>query len=100
MSKHRIQALAVATILLLTGPVGIGFASAQGCLSQAEARQAVQNGEAMSLSQIHGSLPGEVISAQLCRGGGGLVYIVNVLGEGGQVKRLQVDAQSGAIAGR
>ncbi len=93
------------TLLLRTATVAIGLllpgaALAQGCLSQGEARQAVQNGEAVSLSQIRGNLPGDVVSAQLCRGGGALVYVVNVLGAGGKVERLQIDAQSGAILGR
>ncbi|MCX5479238.1 hypothetical protein OSH08_09495 [Kaistia geumhonensis] len=89
-------------LLLLIAVIGLlqpGTAFAQGCLSQAEARQAVQNGEAISLSQVRGSLPGDVVSAQLCRGGGGLVYVVNVLGEGGKVQRLTIDARSGAVAG-
>jgi len=72
---------------------------AEGCLSQGEARQAVQSGEAVSLSQLRAGIPGEVLSAQLCRSGGGLVYVVSVLGEGGEVKRLQVDARSGAVSG-
>ncbi len=59
----------------------------------------MQNGEAISLSQVRGSLPGDVVSAQLCRGGGGLVYVVNVLGAGGKVQRITIDAQSGAVAG-
>ncbi len=93
------------TLLLRTATVAIGLllpgaALSQGCLSQGEARQAVQNGEAVSLSQLRGNLPGDVVSAQLCRGGGALVYVVNVLGAGGKVERLQIDAQSGAIVGR
>ena len=75
-------------------------ARADACLSQAEARQAVANGQAVSLSQIRAGLPGEVVSAALCSGSGGLVYVVNVLGAGGKVERITIDAQSGAIAGR
>lgn len=78
---------------------GAGGALAQGCLSQGEARQAVQSGEAVSLSQLRGRIDGDVVSAQLCRSGGGLVYVVSVLGHDGGVKRLQVDARSGAISG-
>jgi uncharacterized membrane protein YkoI len=96
MSKHFNRAVATALCLVLSGT----GAMAQGCLSQGEARQAVASGEAVSLSQIRAGIPGEVLAAQLCRGGGGLVYVVNVLGEGGQVKRLQVDARSGAVYGQ
>ncbi|SHE61000.1 hypothetical protein SAMN02745157_0551 [Kaistia soli DSM 19436] len=97
MVTLRISAVLFATALALSGT---GTALAQGCLSPGEARQAVQNGEAISLSQVRGNLPGDVVSAQLCHGGGGLVYVVNVLGAGGKVERLQIDARSGAIAGR
>ncbi len=86
-------------LLVVIGLFLPGTALAQGCLSQSEARQAVQNGEAISLSQVRGSLPGDVVSAQLCRGGGGLVYVVNVLGAGGKVQRITIDAQSCAVAG-
>ncbi|MCX5493093.1 hypothetical protein OSH11_00085 [Kaistia dalseonensis] len=99
MSKHFTTILSLATALVLAGLGGIDTARAQGCLSQGEARQAVQSGEAVSLSQIRGGIPGEVVSAQLCRAGGGLVYVVSVLGHDGGVKRLQVDARSGAISG-
>ncbi|MBZ9935013.1 hypothetical protein LB518_01800 [Mesorhizobium sp. BR1-1-16] len=98
MFTHRISAVLLVAALALSG-MG-GAARAQGCLSPGEARQAVQNGEAISLSQVRGNLPGDVVSAQLCHGGGGLVYVVNVLGAGGKVERLQIDARSGAIAGR
>jgi len=94
MISPRLSPLLVVIGLLLPGT-----ALAQGCLSQSEARQAVQSGEAISLSQVRGSLPGDVVSAQLCRGGGGLVYVVNVLGEGGKVQRITIDARSGAVAG-
>lgn len=97
MVTPRISAVLLATALAISGT---GGARAQGCLSPGEARQAVQNGDAISLSQVRGNLPGDVVSAQLCHGGGGLVYVVNVLGAGGKVERLQIDARSGAIAGR
>lgn len=89
----------LSSLILVIGLLLPGTALAQGCLSQSEARQAVQSGEAISLSQVRGSLPGDVVSAQLCRGGGGLVYVVNVLGEGGKVQRITIDARSGAVAG-
>jgi hypothetical protein len=95
MSKHFLITAMAAFLLVLPGLP----AHAQGCLSQGEARQAVQSGQALSLSQLRGGISGEVLSAQLCRVGGALVYVVSVLGDGGQVKRLQVDARSGAVSG-
>ncbi|MCX5512109.1 hypothetical protein C3941_08565 [Kaistia algarum] len=95
MSKPFLKAAAILCCLAsMSQP-----AFADGCLSQSEARQAVQSGQAVSLSQLRSGIPGEVLSAQLCRSGGGLVYVVSVLADGGAVKRLRVDAQSGAVSG-
>ncbi len=79
-------------------------ASAQGCLSSKEARSAVQNGQAVSLSKmvkrIQQATGGEILpTPQLCNSGGQLVYIVKVLRPDGQVETLTVDAGSGAISG-
>lgn len=95
MSKPLIRTVAAVVVLLLSGLPSL----ADGCLSQGEARQAVQSGQAVTFSQLRGGIPGEVLSAQLCNSGGRLVYLVNVLVDGGQVKRLRVDAQSGAVSG-
>ena len=105
MSKNFIAILFLAAAFVWFGSPQYGPTAAYGqaCLSQGEARQAVQRGDAISLSQIRGSLAsvgGEVVSAQLCRAGNRLVYIVNVLGQGGEVKRVRVDARSGSIMGR
>ena len=67
------------------------------CLSGAEARQAVQNGQARSLASVTGGLGGEVVKAQLCRQGGRLVYVIGVLQSNGQVVRRTVDARSGQV---
>ena len=96
MSLTLIRAAGAALVLLLATALPAG---ADGCLSQGEARQAVQSGQAVSLSRLRGGIPGEVLSAQLCRSGGALVYVVSVLGDGGQVRRLTVDAMSGAVSG-
>jgi hypothetical protein len=91
--------------LSLTGPAGHGAppAAAQSCLSQGEVQAAVQSGQAVSLANFLGTIKaatggGEVLSSpMLCNVGGQLVYVVNVL-SGGQVTRLHVNAQTGAIS--
>ena len=93
--------------LLLAAALGFGAAApvpalADGCLSQSEVRAAVQSGQAIPLSsvigQIRATVSGEILSSpMLCDYGGRLVYLVNVLA-GGQVTRLQVDAQTGSIS--
>jgi uncharacterized membrane protein YkoI len=79
-------------------------ALAGDCLSASEIRAAAQSGEAVPLSRIIGQIRaaagGEVLSSpQLCRRGGQLVYLVNVLGSDGQIQRLTVDARTGSVAG-
>jgi uncharacterized membrane protein YkoI len=101
--RTALTALSLATAVLLAGPevIGASPASAQACLSQSDVRAAVDSGRAIPLSsvlgQIRATVGGEVLSSSLCDYGGQLVYLVNVL-SGGQVTRLTVDAQSGAIS--
>jgi uncharacterized membrane protein YkoI len=103
MIRNTLSALLLVAALLLVGPAVIAPspASAQACLSQSDVRAAVQSGRAIPLSgllgQIRATVGGEVLSSSLCDYGGRLMYLVNVL-SGGQVTRLTVDAQSGAIS--
>ncbi len=77
---------------------------AADCLSAGEIRAAVKNGEAVPLSRVIGQIRaaagGEILSSpQLCRVGGQLVYLVNVLGSDGQIQRLTIEARTGGISG-
>jgi hypothetical protein len=78
-----------------------GLAQAEGCLGPDAARVEVQNGAAQPFSRFRGQVAaqtgGEVLSADLCRSNGRLVYQVSVLVGGRQVVNLTVDAQSGTI---
>jgi hypothetical protein len=67
------------------------------CLSSAEARAAVDGGQAVPLHVIASGLGGEVVKAQLCRSGGRLVYVVGVLQQNGQVVRRTIDARTGQV---
>jgi hypothetical protein len=102
MTRRILSAFLFATALALGTAAGPGAASA-GCLSQAEVLAAVQNSQALKLSsflgQIRAAVPGGEIQGipALCDYGGRLVYQVNVL-SGGQVTRVTVDAQTGAIS--
>jgi hypothetical protein len=83
---------------LAPGPV---LAQAQGCLGPDAARVEVQSGAAAPFSQFRGQIAGqaggEVLSADLCRMNGRLVYLVSVLVGGRSVVNLTVDAQFGTI---
>lgn len=77
--------------------------AAQACLSPDEAREAVSRGEAMPFSSIAQRLTseygGQIVKADLCPGGGGLVYRVTVIGRNGEVHTPIVDAASGQTVG-
>ena len=105
MTRRILTALSLAAALTLTGFTGSGVvpAAAQSCLSQDEVRSAVESGQAIALSsvlgQIRSTVGGEILSSPaLCNMGGRLVYAVNVLSSNGEVMRLHVDAQTGAIS--
>lgn len=76
-----------ALILILTATLP----AAANCLSQGEARQVVASGQARSLGSVAGSVGGEIVKAQLCRQGGGYVYVISVL-KNGQVTNVTVNA--------
>lgn len=84
-----------AALALITGP------ALAACLSPAEARAVVASGQAASLAPIVRSLKQqagvEVINGQLCTAGRGYVYRLTVLGQGGKVRQVTVDARSGRI---
>ena len=81
--------------------LGQSLAQADGCLGPDAARVEVQNGAAQPFSRFRGQVAaqagGEVLTADLCRFNGRLIYQVSVLVGGRQVVNLTVDAQSGTI---
>ena len=90
MSKYR--ALAAALIALsLAGSVSDGLA--QGCISEAEFRQLVQQGQVVTLPEAmqRAGVSGKVIDVELCQAGGGYVYRVRVR-QDGQVQSHQLPA--------
>ncbi len=98
-TKSHLLPIALAAALML-GAAGPSLAQ-DGCLGPDAARVEVQNGSAQPFSQFRGQVAaqtgGEVLSADLCRSGGRLVYQVSVLVGGRQVVNLTVDARSGTI---
>lgn len=82
--------------------VSAGPALAQmACLSPAERRVAVAEGQAIPLAQaqraLRGEQRGEVVNARLCRSGDDLVYLLTVVARHGKVMRVRVDATNGQI---
>lgn len=84
--KMSVRVVAALFVVLAS----LGTASAN-CLSQAEARTAVANGQAAPLGSVAGSVDGEIVKAQLCQQGGGYVYVLSVL-KNGVVTNVTVNA--------
>lgn len=85
--------LALACLTML--PIIAGHAAEARCLTPAEAQAVVGKGAVQRLSVIARVVGGEIVDAQLCEGGGFLVYRLAVMREGGRVDTIMVDATSG-----
>ena len=79
----------------LAVPIVSGSAAEARCLTPAEAQAVVGGGGVQRLGVIARAVGGEIVDAQLCEGGGGLVYRLAVMREGGRVENVIVDARSG-----
>lgn len=68
-----------------------------------EARHALEDGEALPLSQILPlairAIPGEVLEVELEREHGRLVYEIEILARSGRVRKVILDARTGAVLG-
>ena len=84
---------------------GRGGREHHACLSKAEQRAALSNGQTVTLAaairSARGSVRGrgarEVVKARLCREQKGLVYLLTVLARDGKVTHTAVDATSGKV---
>jgi len=86
-----------ALAVLATAPTG----EAQG--RRNGARGAVESGDTRPLGEIlprvRSQYPGQLLDAQLVRRGGRPVYQLRILGSGGRVQVLSVDARTAEILG-
>jgi uncharacterized membrane protein YkoI len=100
----RIPAL-VTLLIALSVPATAAERTERSCLSKAEQRAAISNGQAVTLAaairSVRGSVRGrgarEVVRARLCREGDSLVYVLTVLARDGKVTHTTVDATSGKV---
>lgn len=94
-----------ATLALLIGSLAPAAAADAACLSRSEQRAVIAKGQAVPLAAAiraakatsHGRTGREVVNAELCRRGKGLVYVLTVLAPNGKVSRSTVDAGSGRV---
>ncbi len=104
MSRGAAFVAVLGLLLALGWPAAVDVrpAEAASCMSQGQARAAVQSGQAIQLSgvlaQIRAAVPGQIVSEPLlCDTGGRLVYMVDVLNQG-VVTHVQIDAHTGSIS--
>jgi uncharacterized membrane protein YkoI len=95
-----LTSLLLAAFLWSATAIAPATAQLGGCFSDAQIRTAVQQGQAVPLSNLIGAIQsrfgGQVVSSRLCNNGGRLAYFVTLL-VGGQVREIRVDAISGAV---
>jgi len=71
------------------------------CLTRAEQRAAIVEGQAIPLAAARRMLRhrGELVRARLCHVSGRLIYLLTVLPRDGKVQRVTVDATNGTVIG-
>ncbi len=95
----------VATLTALSAPTRAAVEEDRACLSKAEQKAALSNGQTVTLAaairSARGSVRGrgarEVVKARLCREEKGLVYLLTLLTRDGKVTHTAVDATSGKV---
>jgi uncharacterized membrane protein YkoI len=103
MSALKLALIALA--LLVLAPDFIAPASAEGrlrCLTRDQQRVAIAERRAVTLATVRRTLrkrlPGELVRARLCQEPSGrLIYLLTVLPRDGKVRRVTIDARTGAI---
>jgi uncharacterized membrane protein YkoI len=93
----------IAVLLGLVATPAFAAESPHACLNKQAQREALAAHKAVPLSRaIHAIRPknkGEVVSARLCQGPNGLVYVLTLLSRNGKVTRTTVDAANGTVVG-
>lgn len=67
------------------------------CLGVGGTHEAVRSGSVRRLAEIRRNLDGDILRADLCRGGDLLIYRVTLLDPSGHVRRVLLDARSGRL---
>ena len=79
-----------------------GAAAPQGCLAPGEMQEVVSSNQivapATAVVTARRTVPGaDVVRANLCRSGDGLVYVITALRKDGRVVQVMIDAPSGRV---
>jgi hypothetical protein len=91
----KLRSLAAALLVLaFAGAVSQGMA--QECVSGRAGRQLIERREVLPFPDAlrrAGIAHNQLVDRQLCRGGGGYVYRLRVLGPGGRVRGIDIPAR-------
>jgi uncharacterized membrane protein YkoI len=94
----------IALMLIALAPFSVESADAEArtrCLTRDQQRAAIAERRAVPLAAVRKSVrarvPGEMVRARLCQEPERLIYQLTVLPRDGKVRRVIVDAKSGAV---
>lgn len=97
----RLVALVAVLLVLFAAGEGAragGMPVVTECLGGAAVQEILAQGKARRLAEIRRGLSGDIVRADLCRVGDGmLVYRVTLLDDLGKVRRVLLDASSGRM---
>jgi uncharacterized membrane protein YkoI len=102
MVALRFALLALAMLALESAWFGPAEAESRlRCLTRDQQRIAIHDRRALPLATVRRAVrarvPGDLVRAQLCLESGRLIYLLTVLPRDGKVRRVIVDAKSGAV---
>lgn len=93
--KNLGRTLAAFVIALTITVSAFGSTASAACLGSAAARNLVSAGSVLSLGSIAARHNIQIYSAALCSRGNGYVYELMVRGNGGDVRKIIINAQTG-----
>ena len=88
----QLRAIRAALLALAVAGASPAAMAQDGCV--ADIRQLPEGQQAMTLPEAmqRAGVSGAVVSAQLCKSGGGYVYRLQIRGAGGELKSIEIPA--------
>ncbi len=101
--NRRALILAAFAAALASPEAAAGRGRGRGRSDHDEAREAYERGEALPLARVLplalAAVPGEILEIELERPHGRLVYEIEILARNGRVRKVILDARTGAVLG-
>lgn len=99
--RHALVALTIVAFAPLSVVVPADAEPRMRCLTRDQQRAALTERRAVPLAAAQKAararVPGEIVRARLCQEPERLIYLLTVLPRDGKVRRVTVDAKSGAV---